>query len=454
MSVEKGQVYEVEITDLGDGGEGIGRFDGMTVFVEGGIIGDVVKAKIGTVKKNYALAKAIGIIKASPFRIEPPCPYFKKCGGCQIMNMDYKAGQLGFKEKVVKDAMERIGGFKDVDILPIIGMDDPFRYRNKGQYPVAQGKAGVEIGFFEKASHKVVDIRDCLLQNEVHGKINQQIRDFVSEFGIQIYDEKTHKGLLRHVMIRHSAFSGEVMVVLVVNGVKVPKEAVLIERLKEVVPEVTSIILNVNTTKGNRVLGFKSKVLYGPEVIQDQIGNLKFAISPLSFFQVNPSQTEILYGKALEYAALQGDETVFDIYCGIGTISLFLAQKAKHVIGVEMIETAVEDAKANAVHNGITNCDFHVGQAEEVILKLYDEGYRADVVVVDPPRKGCEPEVLETILAMAPKRIVYVSCKPSTLARDLKILCESGDYQLVQVQPVDQFGMTTHVETVAKLERR
>ncbi len=315
-------------------------------------------------------------------------------------------------------------------------------------------KNGTEIGFFEKASHKVVDIQDCLLQNELHVRINQTIRDFVTEFKIKIYDEKDHKGLLRHVMIRHSEALGGVMVVLVVNGAELPKESILRDRLLEAVPEIKSLILNENTSKGNRVLGFKNRVIAGSETIEDQIGKLKFEISPLSFFQVNPSQTEILYGKALEFADLKGHETVFDIYCGIGTISLFLAEKAKKVIGIEVIQESIEDAKANATRNGYDNCEFVVGKAEEVLPKLYAEGYKADVVVVDPPRKGCELELLNAVLELAPEKIVYVSCKPSTLARDLKILCESGTYEVVKVQPVDQFPMTSHVEAVVLLHRK
>lgn len=448
MSVEKDQIVQVEITDLGESGEGIGRYEGLTIFVNGGIIGDTVKVKIQTVKKNYAMGKVVKMVKESPFRVEPPCPYFRKCGGCQIMNMDYTLGQLGYKEKVVKDAIARIGGFTDVVVEPIIGMKNPLRYRNKGQYPVAAGKNGTEIGFFEKASHKVVDIQDCLLQSELHVRVNQTIRDFVTEFKIKIYDEKDHKGLLRHVMIRHSEALGGVMVVLVVNGGELPKESILRDRLLEAIPEIKSLILNENTSKGNRVLGFKNRVIAGSETIEDQIGKLKFEISPLSFFQVNPSQTEILYGKALEFADLKGDETVFDIYCGIGTISLFLAEKAKKVVGIEVIAESIEDAKANALRNGYDNCEFVVGKAEEVLPKLYEEGYKADVVVVDPPRKGCESELLKAVLELGPEKIVYVSCKPSTLARDLKILCESGLYEVVKVQPVDQFPMTSHVEAI------
>lgn len=459
MSVAKDQIYEIEIIDLGDGGEGIGKYEGMTVFVEGAVIGDVVNAKIETVKKNYAIGKIVKMVRPSSLRVEPACPYFKKCGGCQIMNMDYERGQLVFKEKVVKDALERIGGFAGVNVEPIIGMNQPLRYRNKGQYPLQEGKRedgsyGTKIGFYQKGSHDVVDLKDCLLQSESHVLVNQVIRDYVAKHKVTLYDERSHKGLLRHVMIRHSEASQEVMVVLVVNGGGLPQEPDLADMLKESVSGLKSLIINENKAKGNRVLGFNNRVIFGTETITDHIEKLKFEISPLSFFQVNPVQTAVLYGKALEYAALTGSENVVDIYCGIGTISLFLAQRAKKVVGVEMIEAAIDDAKANAIRNGFDNCEFHAGKAEEVIPKLYEAGLTADVVVVDPPRKGCEPEVLDTILKMNPERIVYVSCKPSTMARDVKILCESGQYQISKVQPVDQFGMTVHVECVVKLERR
>lgn len=459
MSVAKDQIYEIEILDLGEGGEGIGRFEGMTVFVDGAIIGDLAKVKIEQVKKNYAIGRVVGLIKPSDMRVEPLCPHFRKCGGCQIMNMDYEKGQLKYKEKVVSDALSRIGGFKDVSIMPIIGMENPYRYRNKGQYPVQReaaikGESPVKIGFYKKGSHDVVNVADCLLQSEVHKAVNQTIRDYVTQFGVSLYDEKAHSGLLRHVMIRHSESTGDMMVVLVSSSDQLPQEPELVKMLRETSEQIKSIMINVNKSKGNRVLGFENRVLYGQATITDTIGDLKFEISPLSFFQVNPVQTAVLYGKALEFADLKGHETVVDIYCGIGTISLFLAQKAQKVIGVELIEAAITDANANAKRNGFDNCEFHVGKAEEVIPALYDKGLTADVVVVDPPRKGCEVEVLNTILAMAPEKIVYVSCKPATMARDVKILCESGEYAIEAVQPVDQFGQTGHVECVVKLEKR
>lgn len=448
MSVAKDQLVELEIVDLGEGGEGIGRYEGMTLFVDGAIIGDTVKVKIHTVKKNYAIGKVVGLIEASPYRVEPECPHFRKCGGCQIMQMDYEKGQLPYKAKVVKDALERIGGFKGVLIEPIIGMDHPLRYRNKGQYPVQIDKSGqLALGFYERASHAVVNVPDCLLQSESHRQINQLIRDFIIEHNVALYDEHSHKGILRHIMIRNSQ-SGGLMVVLVINGKSLRKESLLVKMLQSTVEGLESIVINVNESKGNRVLGFENRVIFGAPSIADHIGDLKFEISPLSFFQVNPQQTEVLYQKALDYAALTGKENVVDIYCGIGTISLFLAKQAKRVVGIELIEAAIHDARANALRNGFDNTAFHVGKAEEVIPALFEQGLSADVVVVDPPRKGCEPAVLETILKMAPQRVVYVSCKPATMARDVKILCESGQYEVVKVQPVDQFPHTSHVECV------
>lgn len=453
MSVAKDQKIEVEIIDLGDAGEGIGRLDGLTFFIEGGLPGDLVEAVVTQVKKNYAVAKLIKVKRPSEGRVEAACPVFKQCGGCQIMSLDYETSQLPFKQKVVQDALARIGGFKDVAVAPIIGMASPNRYRNKGQYPVAMQGPLAQIGFYKKASHQVVDVKDCLLQADNHGTITQIIRDFVIEYKIPVYDEAVGKGILRHVMIRN-AKDGGTMIVLVVNANGLHYENILKERLVEAVSGIQSIVINTNKSKGNRVLGFENRVIYGSETIVDHINDLVFEISPLSFFQVNPVQTEVLYGKALEFASLTGSETVVDIYCGIGTISLFLAKAAKKVIGVELIESAIVDARANATRNGFENCEFQVGKAEEVLPKLYEEGQQADVVVVDPPRKGCEPEVLEAMLKMAPQRIVYVSCKPSTMARDLKILCAEGGYEITNVQPVDMFPHTTHVECVIGLRRK
>ncbi|WP_430885551.1 23S rRNA (uracil(1939)-C(5))-methyltransferase RlmD [Fusibacter sp. JL216-2] len=449
IPVQKNEYIELDIVSLGEAGEGIGRVDGFTIFVHGAVPGDKVKAKLIKVKKTYAVGKLDEVIKSSEDRVDPPCPYVSQCGGCQIQHIDYKA-QLAYKREFVQSAMDRIGKI-DVEVLPTIGMDEPFRYRNKGQYPVGGTTDQPKIGFFKARTHEVIDVDVCRLQSTSADKAVSIIRQELPKLGWPIYNEKTHKGFLRHVLIRTAHKTGDMMVVFVVKGNKLRGAQPLIDRLLAEVPEIKSIILNENKSKGNRVLGFTNKTIWGSDKITDYIKDLSFEISPLSFFQVNPVQTEKLYSKALEYAELTGDETVFDIYCGIGSISLFLAQKAKLVVGVEIVEDAIKDAQANAKRNGFDNTDFHTGAAETIIPELYKKGYKADVVVVDPPRKGCDEIVLKTIADMAPKRVVYVSCKPSTLARDLRILEDLG-YKTVKVQPVDMFAHTGHVETVCELE--
>jgi 23S rRNA (uracil1939-C5)-methyltransferase len=450
VPVEKNQEILIDITSMGESGEGIGKLDGFTVFVQDAIPGDRVKTRLIKVKKAYAVGKLIQVIEPSEKRIEAPCPYAAKCGGCQIQHMGYEA-QLEQKRLFVESAMTRIGKL-DVEVEQVIGMDEPFRYRNKGQYPVGGSTQQPLIGFYRARSHDVIDMDACLLQSEAADRVVSVVKKAITQHGWQVYDEKTKKGLMRHILIRSASKTGDMMVVFVVNGKNLPGMKHVIDDLLEEVPEIKSIILNENKSKGNRVLGFKNRTLWGDDKITDYIGELSFEISPLSFFQVNPIQTEKLYSKALEFAQLTGDETVFDIYCGIGSISLFLAQNAGKVIGVEVVEDAVEDARANAKRNGLNNTEFHVGAAERVIPELYNKGYKADVVVVDPPRKGCDEIVLRTISEMNPERIVYVSCKPSTLARDLRILEDLG-YETIAVQPVDMFPHTGHVETVVLMSR-
>ncbi len=448
IPVEKNQEIKIDITSMGEAGEGIGKIDGFTVFVQDAIVGDHVLAKLIKVKKAYAVGKLLRILEPSDDRTQPPCPYAEKCGGCQIQHMTYHA-QLRQKHDFVQSALDRIAKI-DVEAQPVIGMDEPFRYRNKGQYPVGGDETRPLIGFYRARSHDVIDVKACLLQSEAADGVVELIRKAIVVNKWKIYDEKTRKGLLRHVLIRSAYKTGDIMIVFVVNGSKLPGMKNLIDALTNAYDEVKSVIINENKSTGNRVLGYKNKTIWGADKITDYIGDLSFEISPLSFFQVNPVQTEKLYGKALEFAELTGEETVFDIYCGIGSISLFLAQKAKRVIGVEIVEDAILDARANALRNGLDNTEFHVGAAETLIPELYEKGYKADVVVVDPPRKGCEQIVLETIANMKPKRIVYVSCKPSTLARDLRILEDLG-YKTQQVQPVDMFPHTGHVECVVEL---
>lgn len=452
IPVEKNKIYEMQIDALGSNGEGIGRIAGYTVFVEGALPGETIRILIVKVKKNYGYGKLMEILEVSPERREPMCPVAKQCGGCQLQHLSYEA-ELAYKTREVKDVMERIGGIKGVEVKPALGMENPWRYRNKAQFPVGRGKNGCAIGFYAKRSHRIVDTEKCFLQNECNDEIIGIVRTFLNEFHIPLYDEEKHKGLVRHILTRIGRNSGEIMVCIVINGKKLPNSDILVERLKAV-EGVVSIVLNVNKEKTNVILGQKIIVLWGKDTITDSIDGIAFEISPLSFYQVNPVQTEVLYGKAVELADLKGDETVLDLYCGIGTISLFFARKAKKVFGVEIVPEAIADAKKNAARNGITNAEFAVGAAEEVIPRLYEEeGITADIVVVDPPRKGCDEKLLETILRISPEKIVYVSCNPSTWARDLVVLKEGG-YALKEVQPVDQFSHSVHVEVCSCLIKK
>lgn len=452
MPVEEGEKYTVEIIDIGESGEGIGKIDGFTVFVEGGIPDDKVVIEAIKVKKNYAMGRIVEIKERSPHRVNPVCPVEKDCGGCQIQNINY-AKQLEIKKNKVESSIERIGKLEGILIHDTLGMDIPFNYRNKAQFPVGKEKGQSLIGFYKKGTHHIVDLDSCKIQHSINDKIVKLFKNFIEKNKVSIYDKKTGKGILRHILTRVSYASGDLMVVIITNGTKLPFRDEIVRVLTKEIPEIKSIIQNVNSKKTNIILGRECKILYGQDKIVDYIGDLKFEISPLSFFQVNSFQTKILYDKALEYAGLSGNETVFDIYCGIGSISLFLAQKAKKVYGIEVIDAAIRDAENNARLNNMDNTEFFVGKAEELVPKLYKKGLKADVVVVDPPRKGCEKVVLETIAMMNPERIVYVSCKPSTLARDLKILDELG-YRTVEIQPVDMFPHTTHVETVALIEKK
>jgi len=451
MSVlEKNNYYEIDIKSIGEGGEGIGKYEGMTVFVHGGLPGDIAKVKIIKLKKQYAIGKAVEILKASEFRKEASCPYAYKCGGCQVQHMSYE-GQLKMKTQIVQDAVERIGKIDKITISDTLGMACPYHYRNKGQYPIRLIDGKVAIGFYRQKSHDLIDIKSCELQKVSNNEILDIVRDFIETYNISVYDENKGKGLIRHLVIRSAKDSNDTMVVLVAQKFEIPNLDVLLERLAKL-SHIKSIIVNKNSKKGNRIMGFENKTVFGEDKIVDRIGHLKFNISPLSFFQVNAIQTEVLYNKALEYADLKGDENVMDLYCGIGSISLFLAQKAKKVIGVEIIEDAILDARENARINGIENADFYVGKAEEVVPKLVKEGVTADVVVVDPPRKGCDETLINTLLEIKPKKIVYVSCKASTMARDIRLLVDGG-YELVKGQAVDLFPWTTHVEAVCQLSR-
>ena len=451
--MKKDDLIEVTIEDLSEEGTGIGKFEGMTFFIKDAVIGDRVRAKIMKMKKNYGFARLMEVLTPSPDRVEPLCPVARQCGGCQIQAMSYEA-QLAFKTRKVESNLKRIGKFEEIPMESIIGMEDPFHYRNKAQVPFGKNRDGKIItGFYAGRTHSIIENTSCHLGKEVNEKILEKILAWMNAFHVEPYNEATGKGLMRHSLIRCGFRTGEIMVCLVINGRKIPGEEALVDSLK-IIPGMTSISLNVNKEKTNVILGREVINLWGRPYIEDYIGEVKYQISPLSFFQVNPVQTERLYGKALEYAGLTGEETVWDLYCGIGTISLFLARKARKVYGVEIIPDAIEDARRNASLNGFTNTEFYVGKAEEVLPEKYEkEGVRADVIVVDPPRKGCDETLLSTMVKMQPERIVYVSCDSATLARDLRYLCDNG-YELKRVCPADMFPQTVHVETVVLLSHK
>ena len=452
MEYRKNDIVTLEIVDCGTDGEGIGKADGFTVFVKDAVIGDTVTAKIMKAKKNYGYGRLMEILNASPYRVEPVCPSARQCGGCQLQAVSYEEQKV-FKEKKLRGHLERIGGFTNLPMEPLIGMDEPYHYRNKAQFPVGRNKEGkIVTGFYAGRTHAIIENRDCALGIPENKDVLDRVIAHMEKYNIAPYDEVTGKGLVRHIFVRYGFFTGELMVCLIINGQDLPHQRELVEKLCEI-PGMTSISLNMNKKRSNVILGDKVKTIWGKEYITDKIGDISYEISPLSFFQVNPQQTWKLYSKALEYADLHGEETVWDLYCGIGTISLFLAQKAKFVRGVEIVPAAIEDAKRNAQINHIENVEFFVGKAEEVLPREYEKnGVYADVIVVDPPRKGCDAMLLKTILKMQPKRVVYVSCDSATLARDLRFLCDNG-YELKKVCGVDQFPQTVHVETVVLLSK-
>ncbi len=461
MKYEKDDSVTLVIEDMGADGEGIGKIDGFTFFVKDALIGDKVEAKVMKVKKGYAYARLMRIVSPSPNRTEPRCPYHKQCGGCQIQALDYSA-QLLYKEKKVRNNLMRIGGFSekllDSVMEPIVGMEHPYHYRNKAQFPIGTDKNGeIVTGFYAGRTHTIIPNTDCALGISENQSILETLINYMKRCNVKPYDEATGTGLVRHVLIRKGFTTGEIMVCAVINGEHLPQEDRLVEALRKI-EGMASISININTQKTNVIMGGRCRTIWGSDTISDVIHmrdgeGITFAISPLSFYQVNPIQTERLYGIALDYAGLTGTETVWDLYCGIGTISLFMAKRAKQVYGVEIVEQAIHDARRNAVRNGINNASFYVGKAEEVLPHLYEkEGIHADVICIDPPRKGCDSACLETIRKMMPDRIVYVSCDSATLARDLKYLCANG-YELRRARAVDLFGHTVHVETVCLLSK-
>ena len=451
MEFHKDQVVTVAIEDMGKDGAGVGKADGYALFIKDAVIGDVVQAKIMKTKRHYGYARLTKILEPSPHRTEPLCPFARQCGGCQLQALAYPQ-QLSFKANAVRQNLEHIGGLPNPPMEPIIGMENPFRYRNKAQFPVGRDKDGQIItGFYAGRTHKIIPNRECHLGVPQNRPILDIIIDHMEKYCIPPYDEMSGKGLVRHALIRCGFQTGQIMVCLIVNGKSLPHAKELAGRLRAL-PGMTSILLNQNEQRNNVILGEKTALVWGKPYIIDRIKDLEFCISPQSFFQVNPQQTEKMYEKALEYAALTGAETVWDLYCGIGSISLFLARHARKVYGVEIVPQAVENARENARLNDLGNVEFFTGKAEEILPAKYRDGQmRADVIVVDPPRKGCDAALLDTILLAKPPRVVYVSCDSATLARDVKYLRQGG-YELKKACPVDNFPMTCHTETICLLE--
>ncbi|HAX72489.1 MAG TPA: 23S rRNA (uracil(1939)-C(5))-methyltransferase RlmD [Firmicutes bacterium] len=450
--VEKNEYYDLKIENLTHDGLGVARIDGFPIFISDALVGEEVNCKVTLVKKTYAYGKAMDHFVESPERVAPLCKIYKTCGGCQLQHLS-SAGQLEAKRQTVMNTLTRIGHIENPNVLPTLGMENPWRYRNKTQVPFGSVDGKVVAGFYKKRSHDIINMKTCLIQTEISDQIVDTIRDCCERYEIKPYNEELNAGTLRHVIVRVGFKTDEIMVTLVTRSPKIFNVDKLIKTLTETYPNIKSIAQNINPKVTNVIFGDETKILYGEPYIYDELNGIRFAISPRSFFQVNPTQTEVLYSKAVEFAGLTGDEVVFDAYCGIGTITLFLAQKAKAVYGVEIIPEAIEDARKNAELNGMNHAHFEVGKSEEVIPAWIKQGIKPDVIVVDPPRKGCDKTLLQTIIEAAPKRVVYVSCDPSTLARDLEILI-AGGYALQDVQPVDMFPHTAHVETVVWLEKK
>ncbi|MBC2049288.1 23S rRNA (uracil(1939)-C(5))-methyltransferase RlmD [Listeria booriae] len=449
--VKKNDCLDVVFEDLTHDGNAVAKIDGYPIFVPQGLPDEIAQIKVLKTNKNYGFGKIIELTKESADRVTPPCLVYSQCGGCQLQHLSYD-GQLRMKQKQVAQVMKRIGK-QDVEVLPTLGMENPWNYRNKAQVPVGFVNGRLVAGFYQQRSHQIIDMNTCLIQQEENNEVIQTARAIFAKYHVEPYDETTRKGVLRHLMTRFATTTGELMLVIVTTKLNFPNKAEIMAELQQSIPELTSLVQNVNTANTNVIFGEQTVVLAGREYIMDTIHGISFAISARSFYQVNPEQTEILYAEALKLGCLTGEETVIDAYCGIGSISLCLAKEAKHVYGVEIVPQAIEDARANAKLNKMDNVTFAVGKAEEVIPDWFKQGIKADVLVVDPPRKGCDDALLQTILKMKPKRVVYVSCNPATLARDMLVLTEGG-YEAKMVQPVDMFPQTTHVECVTVLERK
>ncbi|MEK5199748.1 23S rRNA (uracil(1939)-C(5))-methyltransferase RlmD [Staphylococcus sp. FSL H8-0121] len=451
-TLKKNEIKTGQVLDLTHEGHGVVKIDRYPIFVPNALINETIEYKIIKVKKNFAIGKLLNVIVESDSRVEPPCVYYDKCGGCQLQHMTYQA-QLTMKKEQVINLFHRKGSFNDTVIHDTVGMEDPWRYRNKSQIPIGLNNNKKPImGFYRQRSHDIIDMDSCLIQDEKHQQVMNDVKQLISELNISVYNEKTKKGLLRHLVVRTGHYTNQMMIILVTNGKAFNQANQLVEALVKLHPNVTSIKQNINDAHSNVIMGRKSITLYGTDEIEDKLSEITFNISDQSFYQINSHQTEKLYNQALEYAQLTGNEIVLDTYCGIGTIGLYMAEKSKHVYGVEVVPSAIKDAEENATINQLENTTFVCGKAEEVILKWKAEGIRPDVVMVDPPRKGCDETFIKTLLELNPKRIVYISCNPSTQQRDAQLL--SQQYDLKEITPVDMFPQTTHIETVALFERK
>lgn len=451
--VKKNDTIITSIVDLTHEGNGVAKIEGYPVFIPEALPGEKVEVLIVKVNKKFGYGKLLKVLESNEARQTPPCPVFYKCGGCQLQHMTYDM-QLAMKQTQVKNVMKKIAHLEHVPVHPVLGMESPWEYRNKIQVPVGEKDGDIIMGFYQQRSHHIIsDMETCLIQNPTGDSLMQGLRHILNELNIPAYDEKSHSGVMRHVVIRTAYESNDTMFILVTKTKKLPNKEVLVEKITSQFPEVKSIVHNINPEKTNVILGQATRTIYGEDHIIDRIGPLQFKISPKSFFQVNPTQTKKLYDQAIEYAQITKDDIVVDAYCGIGSISLFLAQKAKKVYGVEIVPDAIKDAKVNAGLNGIDNVEFVVGEAEKVMPEWKAQGIKPDVILVDPPRKGCDASFLQTMIEMNPKRIVYVSCNPSTLARDLRIL-EDGGYATQALTPVDMFSQTNHVEVVSWLKKK
>ncbi|PRX32550.1 23S rRNA m(5)U-1939 methyltransferase [Orenia metallireducens] len=449
--VNIGDIVTIELESLAHGGDVVGRIDGFAIFVPKGVPKEKVKVKITQVKKSYGRGEILEVIDKSEHRITPSCPFSQNCGGCQIQHINYQA-QLEHKREIVRDNIERIGKLQDIKVNPVKGMDNPFFYRNKAQFPLGLDSDNKVItGFYAPGSHDIVDINDCGIQHPLINRISREAINLIEEYGISIYDEKAHEGLMRHLVIRVGVCTNQAMLIFVTKDNKFPEGREMAERLMTEIPELVSVQHNINPKRTNVVLGKLTKTFAGQDHIFDYIGKVKYKISPLSFFQVNTLQAKVLYDQAVDYAGLTGQEKVIDAYCGLGSITLYVADQAKEVYGIEIIEEAIEAAKENAQLNEIENCHFQAGKMREVLPELKKD-FIPEVIIVDPPRKGCHEDVLKSFVEMSPERIVYVSCNPSSLARDLKYLDEHG-YKTVEIQPVDMFPQTYHIESVALIKR-